>query len=1098
MKPKGPARLFFLSAALICLTTTTVPAARADFYTWGADGGGDFETANWFNNDDPDDMKADQGPPGGGDTAYIPDNTVLTASGGSVGTLECSIEGGGLSVGGSFSVDLLGSITLTGGGNLTANTIGVTGNDSAESINVQGASLTANNVTNGNLTASAGGSIVVKSSITNVSGAASGAMSLLEVDGNTANGGVGALAGATAHVGSVSYDGTTSPPYTEADGAGSTLVVDGDGNFGAKFLSVTNGGQATFGGNLNLFANTAGVEAGGSLTEDGQGSMVTVAGTVDLAPGPGGSATTSYIGSIMLSNGALLHATTVIADGGKNTSGNISMFNGANIQAVGLSIGNLSVGDLDIESGSGVTMTGGGAVAFGLVSGSSANVTISGHGSFLNAAGTLVALGREAGSSGTVKLDTDGLMQISGGSATSYLHVGDAGSGTVNINGGAVNVLGAATTFEIGSQAGSSGSVGVEVANGLTLAGPAVIGNQGTGNLDVQGTGTSATASGNFYVGGDSTQTASNGHGTVYVGDGAQMTVGTVLSNYIGVGNGSGAVGEIEATGAGTSLTLNGVTIAGVNGDGELAASNGATVVSHGMQLGASAGASGGMLVYNSGTVWTETQALEVGSGSGGASGGIAVNDGGLLRVYHNLFIQNDGVVTVTVLLPNSTIFPNPPTPTTSTPNGRIFVGTDNFGPDGAIRVGTGGVLKGKGKQTGTSVVHTNVIGKVVVGLGGKFQPGADPDIFSVQGDVDLSDAGAGGGETDFEIGGATTAGTDYDQLQATGTVTLGGTLNLTLLPGYVPKVGDTFNFIQAGAVTGSFTQVVAPGLTVNPVAGSGGLTVTVTSVTATAAPVITSATAATAFVGTAFSYQIAATNSPAGYTASNLPAGLSVDASTGLISGTATTVGTDTVTLSATNTGGTGMATLTLTVSAASAPGTPTITSAATATGTVGTAFSYQIAASNTPTTFSAAGLPAGLTINAASGSISGTPTMAGTYEIILGAANAAGTGSTVTLALTVSPALPTVTLTALVPAVTVGSGQIGEFLLTLSSAAVNDLQVAYTVKGTGDRRHGLRLAQGHGESESRKDDQGHQDYSRRRPGRREQENRRAHPRSR
>ena len=42
-----------------------------------------------------------------------------------------------------------------------------------------------------------------------------------------------------------------------------------------------------------------------------------------------------------------------------------------------------------------------------------------------------------------------------------------------------------------------------------------------------------------------------------------------------------------------------------------------------------------------------------------------------------------------------------------------------------------------------------------------------------------------------------------------------------------------------------------------------------------------------------------------------------------------------------------------------------PVITSATTASGTVGSAFSYQITASNTPTTYSATGLPAGLSIN-------------------------------------------------------------------------------------------------------------------------------------
>ena len=76
---------------------------------------------------------------------------------------------------------------------------------------------------------------------------------------------------------------------------------------------------------------------------------------------------------------------------------------------------------------------------------------------------------------------------------------------------------------------------------------------------------------------------------------------------------------------------------------------------------------------------------------------------------------------------------------------------------------------------------------------------------------------------------------------------------------------------------------------------------------------------------------------------------GLSVNTSTGLISGTPTATGTSTVALSATNGSGTGNATLTLTITVAS----PVITSATTAGGTLGNAFSYQITATNSPTSF-------------------------------------------------------------------------------------------------------------------------------------------------
>ncbi len=79
-------------------------------------------------------------------------------------------------------------------------------------------------------------------------------------------------------------------------------------------------------------------------------------------------------------------------------------------------------------------------------------------------------------------------------------------------------------------------------------------------------------------------------------------------------------------------------------------------------------------------------------------------------------------------------------------------------------------------------------------------------------------------------------------------------------------------------------------------------------------APVIT-VTPQVAQVGAAFSYQITATNSPTAYTADPLPAGLTVSATTGVISGKPTTAGTYTVAVTAINAAGTGTASLPITV---------------------------------------------------------------------------------------------------------------------------------------------------------------------------------------
>lgn len=87
--------------------------------------------------------------------------------------------------------------------------------------------------------------------------------------------------------------------------------------------------------------------------------------------------------------------------------------------------------------------------------------------------------------------------------------------------------------------------------------------------------------------------------------------------------------------------------------------------------------------------------------------------------------------------------------------------------------------------------------------------------------------------------------------------------------------------------------------------------------------------------------------------------------------------------------------------------PGIPAINSALAATGMEGAAFSYTITATNTPSSFSAAGLPPGLNVNTTTGVISGTPAP-GTFNVTIGAANVTASDSK-TLVLTVA-ALPAV----------------------------------------------------------------------------------------
>jgi hypothetical protein len=167
--------------------------------------------------------------------------------------------------------------------------------------------------------------------------------------------------------------------------------------------------------------------------------------------------------------------------------------------------------------------------------------------------------------------------------------------------------------------------------------------------------------------------------------------------------------------------------------------------------------------------------------------------------------------------------------------------------------------------------------------------------------------------------------------------------------------------------------------------------TATVTlSVAAAGSPLaITTSSLPSGKSGTAYSNAVAASGGTAPYswtiTAGSLPAGVSLAGSAGLISGTPTVTGTSSFTATATDAGSpaqTKSVPLSIVVAAA-APAALTI-SVSLPGGAVGTAYSSPMTATGGTPAYSwsitAGSLPAGLTLAATSGVISGTPTASGT----------------------------------------------------------------------------------------------------------------------
>jgi len=180
-------------------------------------------------------------------------------------------------------------------------------------------------------------------------------------------------------------------------------------------------------------------------------------------------------------------------------------------------------------------------------------------------------------------------------------------------------------------------------------------------------------------------------------------------------------------------------------------------------------------------------------------------------------------------------------------------------------------------------------------------------------------------------------------------------------------------------------------------VQGESGTATARVQITITPLP-IGSYSSASVQVGTNFAYQISAGNNPTSYDATGLPSGLQVNGVTGLISGTPQVSGNFTVRLFARSASSEAAGNLSLQVMP------PRITSAYPPVVGLGDPLSFQITATNNPTSFGASGLPPGLQINASSGLISGTSTAAGDFSVTVTAQTPYG-AATATILVTIRP---------------------------------------------------------------------------------------------
>jgi hypothetical protein len=213
----------------------------------------------------------------------------------------------------------------------------------------------------------------------------------------------------------------------------------------------------------------------------------------------------------------------------------------------------------------------------------------------------------------------------------------------------------------------------------------------------------------------------------------------------------------------------------------------------------------------------------------------------------------------------------------------------------------------------------------------------------------------------------------------------------------------------------------------------------------------------AAATANIAYSATISATGGSGSYTfavsSGSLPSWLALNTSTGVLSGTPTTTGTSSFTITAADSANaslTGAKAYTLTVNAASSlTVSPTSLPPATAT----SAYSATLSATGGSGTYtfavSAGSLPSWLTLNASTGVLSGTPTSTGTSSFTIKATDSTSSGLTGTKvytltvnaagSLTVSPAtLPVATANSVYSATLSATGGSGSYTFVVNSGSL------------------------------------------------------------
>lgn len=537
--------------------------------------------------------------------------------------------------------------------------------------------------------------------------------------------------------------------------------------------------------------------------------------------------------------------------GGSMTGTGVTAINGTSLWNISTTSGMIALTGRTIEdrgtvnwSGSGNLLTADGA--FNVRAGASFNISAGAVWQYFmsgGVAGTPINVDPGAAMSVNSSIQFQGAVNVAGNFAINgpiALQAGGAwsgsanGSGGVNVNGGTLNLTGNASVTTVGAvQIAGGGSLFLDTSANVFVS-----------NLGLAGAG--FNNSGKLTIGTAWTWSAGviGGNGTTTINSSAvgQIDTGSMplQMNNQQFGN-AGAIKWIGNNSlSSTSSSWSNSGSFEIAGNGTWNATNTATPTifvnqSAGtLQRSTSPGtATIQFLVRNFGTIKVDTGTLVLNGGLEGAAidslGSLIL--AGTLRVPNldvtnnpfDLTISGNGGQLVTGTIPiqsTDKIAVNARKLTIS--NNTQYNSADNFTNKGTVDVHKGSTFNITGDYTQTSgttiqngTLHPTgkfylsggtlkgtgfLQGSLVHQAGATLSPGNSPGLYRIGGDYTQS------GTLSMELNGLI-AGSEYDQLQVGGTVTLGGPL--AIVRGFNPVIGNSFKLIDnigTGTVVGTFS----------------------------------------------------------------------------------------------------------------------------------------------------------------------------------------------------------------------------------------------------------------------------------------------------